>query len=63
MTILISKFKPEVIIWSKSFHLSQRKDSPALLLGQTTNNFVLLFLGFYFEALFVVWELKLSDFG
>lgn len=48
---------------SKSFRLPERKDSPAPLLGQTTNNFVLYFLGFYFETAWVIWELMLSDFG
>lgn len=33
---------------SKPFSLSERKDSPALLLGQTTKNFVFSFLGFHF---------------
>lgn len=48
---------------SKAFRLSERKDSPALLLGQTTNNFVLSFLGFYFETALVIWEPKLTGFS
>lgn len=62
--MLISKFKPEVTMWVKIIQLiRERKDSPALLLGQTTNNYVLSFLGFYFETALVIWGLKLSDCG